>query len=95
MTDEQPLTPAQRTMRARVASHTSWSQTADRAARTAPARRNSPNCLDYHLDRVDPAITDPDARLAMAKSAHSARMSSLALASSRARAARKNQQNNA
>ncbi|MFC7248192.1 hypothetical protein ACFQO7_37515 [Catellatospora aurea] len=33
------LTAAQRRRRARVAVHTSWANTADRPARTAPARR--------------------------------------------------------
>ncbi|MGC0418333.1 hypothetical protein [Embleya sp. AB8] len=33
------MTPAQRSMRARLASHTSWSNTADRRARTEPATR--------------------------------------------------------
>lgn len=33
------LTPAERALRARIASHESWAATTDRAARTAPARR--------------------------------------------------------
>lgn len=32
------LTPAERALRARIASHESWAATPDRAARTAPAR---------------------------------------------------------
>ncbi len=33
------LTPAERALRARIASHESWAATPDRPARTAPARR--------------------------------------------------------
>lgn len=34
-----PLTPAERTLRAKAAADASWANTSDRAARTEPARR--------------------------------------------------------
>ena len=89
--DKQPYTREQYATRARLASHTSWAQTADREQRTAAARKNSPQSLAYWLDRVPAEVTDADARLAAAKSAHKARMTALALASSRSRAAKRQQ----
>jgi hypothetical protein len=32
----------------------SWANTADRTARTRPARSNSPGSIEYHLARLDP-----------------------------------------
>ena len=75
------MTPEQLAMRARLASHTSWSLTEDRPARTAPARRASPTSLAY-WDARHP--DDP----AAAVSAHKAYMTGLALKSSLARARR-------
>lgn len=74
------MTPGQRALRARLASHTSWAQTEDRTERTEAARRASPVSLAYWEQRH----ADPDA----AKSAHRAYMTSLALKSSLARARR-------
>ena len=77
------LTPAQRTLRSQIAAHTSWQNTEDRAARTAPARQAA-------LDRFDKQV-DPDGTLPIAerpRRAHSARSAyfrALALKSSRAR----------
>jgi hypothetical protein len=45
------LTPAQRSLRARVAAHTSWASTSDRAARTAAARKAA---NDRFARQVDP-----------------------------------------
>jgi hypothetical protein len=85
------LTPEQRALRARLASHTSWAQMPDpqdRRDRTAKARRNSPVTFEYHLDRVPDEITDPEARRKAAQNAHSAHMTRLALRSSQSRARR-------
>lgn len=82
-------TPELRSLRARMASHTFWANTPDpddRRRHTAKARRNSPVSLEYHLDRVPDHITDPQARLRAAESAHKAYMARLAYASARARA---------
>lgn len=75
------MTPEQRAMRARLASHTSWAGTEDRPARTKKARGASPASRAY-WDAKHP--DDP----AAAESAHKAHMTRLALLSSQARAAR-------
>lgn len=58
------MTPQQRTLRARIAAHASWANTADPAARTAPARAayldrfteearsRHPDASDAHIARV-------------------------------------------
>ena len=77
------LTPAQRTLRARSAANTRWS---DPAARAAHADRH----LARYADEVDPGrkLPEPE-RMALAKQRRRAHMQRLALASSKARAARK------
>jgi hypothetical protein len=45
------LTPAQRSLRARIAAHASWANTSDRSARTAAARKAA---LDKFERQVDP-----------------------------------------
>lgn len=81
-----PLTPEQRKVRAQIASHTSWSRTDDRTARTAPGRR----AVIEKFERE----ADPDGRLGPAerrrRALHlqAAHMKRCALASSKARAAR-------
>jgi hypothetical protein len=53
----------------------SWANTVDRPARTAPARRDRPASVEYHLARQDPArfadATD-EQRLAAAEAARRA-----------------------
>jgi hypothetical protein len=49
------LTPSQRSLRARMAAHSSWARTPDPAARTAPARKS-------FLDRFERAV-DPEGKL--------------------------------
>lgn len=89
MTGE-PLTPAQRSLRARVAANTRWSKCADRTAATAAATAASPQSRGYWERRVDPDGTLPAAeRATRAGNAHRAHMQSLALRSSRARGARR------
>jgi len=41
-----------RTAAARIAAHTSWARTVDRAARTAPATAASPVSVDYWIARL-------------------------------------------
>lgn len=84
------LTPAERSLRARVAVTTSWAQTDDWSARTANARAASPGSLDYWANQIDPDGTMPvelrEKRAAAARSAHYSRMS---LAASKARRAKR------
>lgn len=75
------LTPQERVMRARIASHTSWANTADRAGRTAPARAG----LDAKF--LAEAGGDP-VRAGHLRKAHFTR---LALASAKARRRRRTQ----
>lgn len=84
MTDD--MTPAQRSLRARIAAHLSWANTSDRAARTAAARKAA---LDRFDRLVDPdGVLDPDERAKRARNARSAYFSRLALRSSQARRTR-------
>ncbi len=78
-----PLTPAERKLRAQLAAHTSWSNTADRTARTAPARQ----AMRERFERqVDPDGTlDPAERTRRAESARKAHYSAMALRSVQAR----------
>jgi len=83
----EPLTPAERSLRARLAVHTSWVQTTDRAARTAPARRAA---LQRFERQVDPDGTlNPAERRRRAEQAMRAHMAGLALQSAQARRRRK------
>lgn len=77
---------AERRMRARIAAHSLWAKTDDPTAHTAPARR-------AFLDRFEREV-DPEGRLTSeersrrAEHARKAYFQRLALASSRARAAK-------
>lgn len=44
------LTSAQRTLRAKAAADASWANTADRSARTEPARRAALACFERQVD---------------------------------------------
>jgi hypothetical protein len=82
-----PLTPGDRSLRARVASHVSWARTRDRTARTAPARAAF---RDRFERQVDPDGTlDPAERRQRAGHARKAHMQALALKSAKARRTRK------
>jgi hypothetical protein len=82
---ESDVTPVQRSLRARLAAHTKWSQH-DRVEGTAAARRTF---LDRFEAMVDPERVLPEAeRRRRAESARKAYFTRLALASSRARQAR-------
>ena len=55
------LTPAERVLRSRMASHASWANTTDPVARTAPARDASRASLINRFERqVDPDGTLPE-----------------------------------
>jgi hypothetical protein len=69
----------------RIGALESWSRTTDRAARTAKARKASPASVDYWIDRVDDAITDPHQRRKAGEEAHRAHMLRLAATSAKAR----------
>lgn len=80
-----PLTPAQRSARARIAAHTRWAKEPDRLAATAPGRSAAFQKL---LDEVDPERTLPeDERLKRARNAQKAHLERVRLAASRARVA--------
>lgn len=82
-----PLTPEQRSLRARMGAHALH---ATGKTNTAPARANSPQSLDYSARKVDPdnLLTEAD-RARRAEHARRQYMVGLALKSSQARAARK------
>lgn len=76
-------TPQQRSTAARIGAHASWAQTADRAARTEPARRAA-------IERFE-RLVDPDNLMTpqqRARAAESARREAMTRLSARAAAAR-------
>src|SRR6266516_2807449 len=77
------LTPAERTMRARLAAHVQWSREADPTARTSTARTAF---LTRFEAEVDPeGILAPEERARRAEHARKAHFARLALASAKAR----------
>lgn len=77
------LTPSERALRARIASYTSWANTPDPAARTAPAREAAMKRFEA---QVDPDGTlPPEERARRATAARKAYFAALALKSARAR----------
>jgi len=81
------LTPAERTLRARMAAHTLHARVADPAAHTAPARRAF---LDRFEREVDPdGVLSVAERTRRAKHARKAYFARLALSSARARRERR------
>jgi hypothetical protein len=80
---DNPLTPAQRIVRARIAAHARWAKEPDRLAATAPGRRAA---FEKLLDEVDPERTLPEAeRLKRARNAQKAQLERIRLAASRKR----------
>ena len=78
---------ADRSLRARIAAHSKWSQVADRAAATLPARTAF---LDRFEREVDPeGKLAPDVRARLAASAKSAHFSRMALRSVQSRRRKK------
>lgn len=79
-------TPNERALRARLAAHTSWANTPDRTARTAPARAG---LMARFEAEVDPDGTLPPAeRARRAESARKAYYTRLALRPAQARRAK-------
>lgn len=77
------MTAAERTLAARIAANTSWANTPDRAARTAPAREA---LLKKFEDQVDPDHTlSAGERTMRAESLRRAYFQRLALKSAKAR----------
>lgn len=81
------MTPEERSMRARVAVHTSWAHTPDRTARTAPAR----DAAFARFERqVDPdGVLPAEERRQRAEHLRKAEMQRLALKSAQARRKRR------
>lgn len=77
---------AEHALNGRIGALESWARTTDRAGRTSRARENSPACVEFHIARVDDAITDPQQRVTAGEEAHRAYMLRLARASAKARA---------
>jgi hypothetical protein len=76
-------TNTERTLRARVGAYASWAQTADRSARTAPARKAA---LDRFEREVDPnGELTPQERAKRAEYSRKAYFARLALRSAQAR----------
>jgi hypothetical protein len=77
------LTPEERKLRARAASHAGWANTSDVLERTRPGRDAA---FERFLREVDPTESlSPEERLRRAKHAQKANMYRLALMSSRSR----------
>ncbi len=79
---------ADRQLAGRYGAHKSWALTADRTARTRPARDKSPSSVEYHLARLDPerfADATAEQRYAAAEAAKRAWFAGLAMKSARAR----------
>ena len=83
MGDSTTFGPAQRTLRARIAAHTSWTNTENRTTRTEAARKAAG---DRFAKQVDPnGVLDPAGRAARAASAKKAYFLALAAKSAAAR----------
>ncbi len=84
---ESGLTPEQRSLRARTASHASWANTTDVLARTRPGRDAA---FERFEREVDPTGSlSPEERTRRAKHALKAHMTLLAYRSSRVRSMKK------
>lgn len=80
------LSPAARSIRARMAAHISWANTADPSARTAPARSEF---LERFERQVDPeGVLPEDERIRRAEHARRAHMQRMAFLSAKARQAK-------
>jgi hypothetical protein len=86
LTEQTGLTPEQRRLRAQVAAHALWGRTTDPAAHTAPGRAAF---LDRFEKQADPDGTlAPEVRARLATHLRKQHFKTLALKSSRARAAK-------
>ncbi|MFD7841364.1 hypothetical protein ACFV4K_00290 [Nocardia sp. NPDC059764] len=76
-------TPNDRVLQARIAAHTSWAKTPDRAARTAKAREALASKFEQ---QVDPdGVLSPQERALRAEHARKAHFTRMALKSAQAR----------
>jgi hypothetical protein len=82
-----PLTPSQRTLRAKIAANARWAITEDRAAQTAPATRASMARFEREVDPNGTLTLEERAK--RAANARRAYFQKLALKSARVRRARK------
>jgi hypothetical protein len=81
----EPLTPAQRSQRARIAANKRWAMEPDRLAATAPGRRAA---FEKLIDEVDPERKFPEAeRLKRARNAQQAQLERIRFAASKRRGA--------
>ena len=82
------MTPAERKLRAQIAVQTSWANTSNRSARTAPARDASAARFEKQARELHPNASDTQIRQAAAAlaKAHMARMT---LKSAQTRAAKR------
>ncbi|HSX68772.1 hypothetical protein [Nocardioides sp.] len=81
------LSPEERKQLARLGAHTKWAMTEDRTAATQPARDG---LLRKFEDQVDPdRVLSPEERAKRAENAKKAHYQRMALASAKARRARK------
>lgn len=84
-------TPAERTLQAQLAVHTSWANTSDRAARTAKARNAFLNQFERQVDPNGELA--PEVRAQRAEHARKAHFKRLALQSAKARRLRQQKRN--
>jgi hypothetical protein len=85
------LTPAERSLRAQLASYRSWANTADVAARTRPGldAANAANQIRYE-NEVDPdRVLHPEERARRAEAAKRAYMAELSFKAAKARRLKK------
>lgn len=86
------MTPAQRSLRARIAAHKSWANTPNRTARTNAARKAA---NDRFEKMVDPeGVLPPHVRKQLAASERSAHFSKMALRSAESRRAKGSKRKN-
>lgn len=82
-----PLTPAQRILRSKIGAYARWGQCSNRTAATQPARDAF---FQRFVDKVDPAITDPETRARAAVSLMREHYTRMALKSAQSRARKRN-----
>lgn len=80
------MTPEDRSLRARLAAHTSWAKTADPSERTAKARAAADGRFEQQARELHPDAS-PERIAAVVKSLKSAHFARLALKSNQARRA--------
>ena len=76
------MTPAERTLRARIAAHARWAREPDRTKATQAARNGLGAMFEA---QVPPEITDPEARAKAAENLRRAYYARLSLAAAKAR----------